>query len=206
MTSTLKALAGAALVAGLLAVASVQPAAAATPCWKTLLNDWYDGRIDNVYPVHCYQDTLKHLPPDVSVYSSARDDILRALQSAKEKLKTKKETVTPNTPVPAETTTTPSGQSGTTTTTAAASGGGSSGNGGSSAPKAPDAGGGTNTTGSPGRKTDKGLSGVAQQLNPSSPSSVPVPLIVLGGLAVLLVAAGAAGLIAKRMHGRTPGS
>jgi len=206
MTSTLKALAGAALVAGLLAVASAQPAAAATPCWKTLLNDWYDGRIDNVYPVHCYQDTLKHLPPDVSVYSSARDDILRALQSAKEKLKTKKETVTPNTPVPAQTTTTPSGQSATTTTTAAASGGGSSGSGGGSAPKAPDAGGGTNTTGSPGRQTDKGLSGVAQQLNPSSPSSVPVPLIVLGGLAVLLVAAGAAGLIAKRMHGRTPGS
>jgi cobalamin biosynthesis Mg chelatase CobN len=192
MTSTLKALAGAALVAGLLVVASAQPAAAATPCWKTLLNDWYDGRIDNVYPVHCYQDTLKHLPPDVSVYSSARDDILRALQ---------------NTPVPAQATTTSPEQSGTTTT-AAASGGksGSGGNGGTGAPKSPDAGGGTSTAGSPGRQTDKGLSGVAQQLNTSSPSSVPVPLIVLGGLAVLLVAAGAAGLIAKRMHSRTPGS
>jgi cobalamin biosynthesis Mg chelatase CobN len=206
MTSTLKALAGAALVAGLLVVASAQPAAAATPCWKTLLNDWYDGRIDNVYPVHCYQDTLKHLPPDVSVYSSARDDILRALQSAKDKLE-KKETVTPNTPVPAQATTTSPEQSGTTTT-AAASGGksGSGGNGGTGAPKSPDAGGGTSTAGSPGRQTDKGLSGVAQQLNTSSPSSVPVPLIVLGGLAVLLVAAGAAGLIAKRMHSRTPGS
>jgi len=204
MTSTLKALAGAALVAGLLLVASVQTAAAATPCWKTLLNDWYDGRIDNVYPVHCYQDTLEHLPPDVSVYSSARDDILRALQSAQDKLK-KKETVTPNTPVPAQATTTPP-ETATTTTTAAPSSGGTSTNGGGSAPKAPDAGGGATTTGSPGRHTDKGLSGVAQQLNTSSPSSVPVPLIVLGGLAVLLVAAGAAGLIAKRMHGRASGS
>jgi hypothetical protein len=203
MTSTLKALAGAALVAGLLLVASAQPAAAATPCWKTLLNDWYDGRIDNVYPVHCYKDTLKHLPPDVSVYSSARDDILRALQSAQDKLKEQKEAVTPNTPVPAQPTTTAPAQPATTTTAAASGGGG--GNGGSSAPKAPDAGGGTGTTGSPGRQTDKGLSGVAQQLN-SSPSSVPVPLIVLGGLAVLLVAAGAAGLIAKRMHGRAPGA
>ena len=143
------------------------------------------------------------LPPDVSVYSSARDDILRALQSAKDKLE-KKETVTPNTPVPAQATTTSPDQS-ATTTTAAASDGGSSGTA-AAAPKPPDAGGGTNTTGSPGRQTDKGLSGVAQQLNPSSPSSVPVPLIVLGGLAVLLVAAGAAGLIAKRMHGRTPDS
>jgi cobalamin biosynthesis Mg chelatase CobN len=205
MTSTLKALAGAALLAGLLLVASARPAAAATPCWKALLNDWYDGRIDNVYPVHCYKDTLNHLPPDVSVYSSARDDILRALQSAKDQLKKKKETVTPNTPVPAQTTTTPP-TTATTTTTAAPTSSGSGGNGGSSAPKAPDAGGGATTTGSPGRHTDKGLSGVAQQLNPSSPSSVPVPLIVLGGLAILLVAAGAAGLIAKRMHGRTPGS
>jgi hypothetical protein len=35
---------------------------------------------------------------------------------------------------------------------------------------------------------------------------VPVPLLVLGGLALLLVAAGAAGLIAKRRHGRGPSS
>ena len=58
------------------------PAQAATPCWKLLLNDWYDGRIDQTYPVHCYREALKHLPSDVQTYSSAHDDILRALQSA----------------------------------------------------------------------------------------------------------------------------
>lgn len=200
MTPIYKALAAFAIVAGLIVSAPAHSAAAATPCWKKLLNDWYDGRIDNVYPVHCYRDTLKHLPPDVSVYSSARDDILRALQSAKEQLRKHKETVTPNTPVPAETTG-GSGDSGTTTTGGGGGGGGSGtdGTGGSGTSPPP-------STGSPGRQTDKGLSGVAQQLNTSSPSSVPVPLIVLGGLALLLVAAGAAGLIAKRMHGRSSGS
>ena len=63
-------------------MATVRPAAAATPCWKALLNDWYDGRIDNTYALHCYTDALKHLPPDVQTYSSAHDDIERALQSA----------------------------------------------------------------------------------------------------------------------------
>src|SRR5436190_24101170 len=72
------ALAACALAAGL---AHAAPAAAATPCWKTLLNDWYDGRIDQTYPRHCYDDALNHLPADVETYSSAHDDILRALQS-----------------------------------------------------------------------------------------------------------------------------
>ena len=66
--------------------ATVRPAAAATPCWKALLNDWYDGRIDNTYALHCYTDALKHLPADVQTYSSAHDDIQRALQSAIAKL------------------------------------------------------------------------------------------------------------------------
>ena len=24
------------------------------PCWKRLLNDWYDGTINNIYPIPCY--------------------------------------------------------------------------------------------------------------------------------------------------------
>ena len=75
-------------------MATVRPAAAATPCWKALLNDWYDGRIDNTYALHCYTDALKHLPPDVQTYSSAHDDIERALQSAIAKLGKKKVTST----------------------------------------------------------------------------------------------------------------
>ena len=199
MTTFSKALGAVVLVGLALLLSSAHPVAAATPCWKKLLNDWYDGRIDNVYPVHCYQDTLKHLPEDVSVYSSARDDILRALQSARASLR-KKGTVGPNTPVPAETSSPPPTTTAPTapapTTTRKSHGGAAPGN---------TDGTGGNSNGSPGRKPDGGLPGVAQQLNPSSPSSVPVPLIVLGALALVLVAAGAGGLVLKRVHARRPG-
>jgi hypothetical protein len=149
------------------AVVHASPAAAATPCWKALLNDWYDGRIDHTYAVHCYQDALHHLPADVQTYSSAHDDIERALQSAIAQEKKAGQTVGPNSLV------TPATTTGTTTTTA-----------------------------EPGRQPDKGLGGVADQLNPSSADSLPVPLLVLAGLAILLVAAGAAGLVAKRIQAR----
>jgi hypothetical protein len=181
------ALVAVALVAFLAAVARPAPAAAATPCWKALLNDWYDGRIDATYPVHCYNDALKHLPADVQTYSSARDDILRALVSAKARLARKGQSAGPNTPiVPVS----PGGSSGgssstnpTDTTTSTET---------------------TPTTTSPGRSSGKGLTGLADKLNPSSADSLPLPLLVLGGLAILLVAAGGAGLLAKRYQGRKP--
>jgi hypothetical protein len=54
-----------------------------TPCWKALTTDWAaDGRVDGVYPPRCYHDAVAHLHTDLTVYSSARDDILRALQRA----------------------------------------------------------------------------------------------------------------------------
>ena len=167
------------------ALAHVGGAAAATPCWKSLLNDWYDGRIDNSYAIHCYQDALHHLPADVQTYSSAHDDILRALQSAVAKQKQAGHAVGPNTQLPP-----PSGSG---------SGGGTGTNGGSGGA----AGGGTtSTTSSVGRKTNGGISGLADKLNPASADSLPVPLLVLGALAILLVAAGAAGLIAKQVQAR----
>jgi hypothetical protein len=157
------------------------PAQAASPCWKQLLNDWYDGRIDQTYAVHCYRDALKHLPADVQTYSSAHDDILRALQTAIAKTKKQNKPVGGNTLVPPE-------------------GSGGSGSGGSGG------GSGTTTTtaagsGSQGRGSGGGLAG---QVDSGSPSSVPVPLLVLGGLALLLVAAGGAGLVAKRLQARRP--
>jgi len=168
MPSILKLLACMALTTCALlgSLVKVAPAQAATPCWKALLNDWYDGRIDKVYARHCYQDALKHLPDDVATYSSARDDILRALQSAS--------------------TTTKTGTTGTTT-----------GADGTVPPSGSDGSG-----GQPGREPEQGVSGVADTLNPGDASSVPVPLLVLGGLAILLVAAGGAGLIAKRVQAR----
>ena len=55
------------------------PAGAAVPCWKALINDWYDGTIDQTYPPSCYTQAIQHLPQDVDTYSSAKDDIQRAL-------------------------------------------------------------------------------------------------------------------------------
>ena len=61
---------------------------------------------------------------------------------------------------------------------------------------------GSSDTNPVGREPEQGVSGVADTLNPGDASSVPVPLLVLGGLAILLVAAGGAGLIAKRVQAR----
>ena len=149
---------------------------------EALLNDWYDGRIDHTYAVHCYQDALNHLPADVQTYSSAHDDILRALQSAIAKEKKAGETVEPNSPVVPPPGRRPRTRRRRTTT---------------ERPRRP-----TTVAVAPGRKPDKGLGGVAEQLNPSSAASLPLPLLVLGGLAILLVAAGAAGLVAKRIQAR----
>jgi hypothetical protein len=186
------ALAACALVAGL---GRPAPAAAAAPCWKALLNDWYDGRIDSVYARHCYQEALKHLPDDIDTYSSARDDILRALQSARAKARRSGVKLGPNARiVPTATTSETSGGSTTTnaaaiTTTTAAT---------TTTPAATT----TTTTVATGRKQQKGLSGLADDLNPNSPSSLPLPLVVLGGLAIVLVAAGATGLVVKRIQER----
>jgi hypothetical protein len=172
MNSVLKASLCTALACLALLAALAQPgraAAAGTPCWKTLLNDWYDGRIDGSYARHCYNDALKHLPADVSTYSSAHDDILRALQSAIARQGKGGHKVGPGTLIKPPPGGKKAGSGSDTTTTAG------------------------------GRKPEPGL---ANKLNPSSPSSLPVPLLVLGGLALLLVAAGGAGLIAKRIQAR----
>jgi hypothetical protein len=168
--SVCAALASITLLAGLASPA--RAASSAAPCWKTLLNDWYDGRIDGAYPRHCYNDALKHLPADVQTYSSAHDDILRALQSAIAKGRNA------NKPLGANSVITP--------------------------PKAPTKSGSRNstTTTSSGRQPDGGLSGLADKANPGSASSLPLPLLILGGLALLLVAAGGAGLLAKRIQAR----
>lgn len=65
----------------LLAAFSPAPAAAATPCWKQVLNDWSNNRPIGHYPLHCYREAIKNLPEDLRDYSSAADDILAALQN-----------------------------------------------------------------------------------------------------------------------------
>jgi len=173
------ALAACALVAGL---GRPAPAAAAPPCWKALLNDWYDGRIDRIYARHCYQAALKHLPADIDTYSSARDDILRALQGAQTKARRAGVKFGPNALIVPTVTTSTS----TSTSSSGTTGGSTT----------------TTTTVATGRKQQKGLSKLADDLNPNSASSLPLPLLVLGGLAIVLVAAGATGLVVKRVQER----
>jgi MYXO-CTERM domain-containing protein len=67
---------GLAAIVALLSVGAAQ--AAATPCWKQVINDWYDGRIDRVYACDCYREALRHLPSDTPTYSTAKRDIQRA--------------------------------------------------------------------------------------------------------------------------------
>jgi len=70
-----------AFAAGLLLLAVPGTAAAKTPCWKQVLNDWSNNRPIGVYPLHCYRDAIRNLPEDLRDYSGAADDIQTALQA-----------------------------------------------------------------------------------------------------------------------------
>jgi len=75
--------AAAAVAAALLALPV--PAFAAG-CDDAVVADWRDnGRIDRTYAPRCYRAAMNALPEDVLVYSSARNDITRALQARVEK-------------------------------------------------------------------------------------------------------------------------
>ena len=63
------------------AVVFAAPAYAAHPCGEAVFDDWLDGRIDRTYAPSCYRQALESLPEDVQTYSTAREDIERALLS-----------------------------------------------------------------------------------------------------------------------------
>ena len=62
---------------------SPRAAGAAPSCGRQVIDDWYDdGRVDRTYALHCYDDAIEALPPDVRHYSSAQEDIERASRRA----------------------------------------------------------------------------------------------------------------------------
>lgn len=154
-------------------------ASSATPCWQLVMNQWYEGEIKSIFPLDCYHQAIQHLPTDIQVYSSARQDITAALQAAisyDSKLKAATETTTSSSGTPA------------TTTTAK--------------PKIPII-----KTHGPG---SGGTAPIASAINSASPggsTSFPLPLLILGGLAILLIAAGGVGLYIRRRQtgGAGPG-
>lgn len=130
----------------------VAPAAAKTPCWKKVVQDWYaDGRIDDAYSAGCLSESTKHIPKDLLVYSSFEDEARRARQQAARGLAVTK----------------------------------------------PRAGGPLQ------EEPGDGLFKQAfDKTSPRNADSMPLPLLILAGLALLLIAAGAGGLVSRRLRAR----
>lgn len=166
------------VVSALAGLSTARPAQASTPCGKKVLADWFDnGRIDRIYPLNCYEEGIDAIPSDLRDYANAEEVITRALQSAlRGKVDTKDGGCDPS----------PDGSSDDCTT--AGGGGGSGGNGGSG-------GSGSSGEGPEGGSTDPQA---APGVDTSAPSSVPVPLLVLAGLSLALLAAGGLGYLARR--------
>ena len=179
----------AALASAVLLLAS--PASAGKPCAQQVIDDWYgNGRVDKIYELHCYRDAIRRLPDDVETYSSAPDDIERALQAAIRGAQD---------PGPSDSGD-PEGADGS-----GSPDGGSGGAGGSS----DDGGASDDSEGegaAPGGSDDEASSGFLSEaidsIGPSSADSLPLPLLIVAGLAVLLLAAGSAGLVARRIQAR----
>jgi hypothetical protein len=164
-------LTGAVLLVAALAMPGRAAASSNASCADAVVDDWYgDGRVDQIYAIHCYTDAIRSLPVDVLDYSNAKEDILRALSFAKQGKSDPGDAGT---------------KGGGTDTT-------------STGPFTPGSGG-TSTDGTDGDETIAGGSDVGT----SGPSSVPVPLLVLGGLALLLLAAGGAGYLSRRAQSRS---
>jgi hypothetical protein len=170
------------LVIALVMVSSVgsKPAIAkAKSCADQVIADWYDdGRVGKIYPLHCYTEAIAKLPPDVLDYSNAKEEIGRALAFAKQGKPD------PGGSDPSPGSTGPTNTSSTETTTRTTTG---------------------KTTSTPTTVDTDTTSTVVPPTDTSGPSSVPVPLLVLGGLAVLLLAAGSAGYLRRRMNGGDDG-
>jgi hypothetical protein len=157
-------------LAAMLALLTVAPTATAAkkPCWRELINDWYDGRIDKSYPVSCYREAQKHIPKDAELYSSLPDDLERALASV---LGRGDDPPGPNTlvdPVPG------TGRKPTVST----------------GPNSPEA------------IAGEEKNGIIDRLAPANADSIPIPLLVLAGLATLLLAAAATSFVARRLQAR----
>jgi hypothetical protein len=131
------------------------------PCWKTLLNDWYDGRIDGTYSVRCYHQAIDHLPQDLQDYSQAHDDLNRALQNAILGLGDKGGPLGPDTMLP------PSKR-------------------------------GLQSS----KKDESFFERLANKLGPGNATSIPLPLLILAGVGLLLVAAAGASVAARRIQAR----
>ena len=165
------------LVAALAVLAlgvAAQPAAAKTPCWKQVIDDWHDhnGRITQTYALHCYREAIAHVPEDLRVYTGIVEDIQSARQQAS-RVTRSLTAVNPN----AKQNGTGSG-SGTSSETDAAK---------------------KRAASEPHRAVFKQA---FDKLGSRNADTVPLPLLILAGLSLMLIAAGGAGLVSRRLRSR----
>jgi hypothetical protein len=68
------------------AAAFVGTATAAPECRDRVIADWSDnGRLDRHYPLDCYEQAIRSMPPEIRDYSDATEVIDRALTLAARK-------------------------------------------------------------------------------------------------------------------------
>ena len=173
------------LCAALLAALAVVPAANAAPaalqqatsnCWLQVINDWLDNNeVDQVYAVPCYTQAIQHL----NLYPDIKgySSAIDDIQRAQLNAIRQDRGNGP-------------GSSG------GSDGGTSNGNG---VTPGPGGGGGGNDKGGGG-----GHGGILGIGGPSDATSIPLPLIVLGALAVLLALAALGTWLARRFQTRRP--
>jgi hypothetical protein len=160
----------------------IAPAAALADCGTSVIDDYLkDGTISGSYSQACYKSALKQIPTDMDIYTDVRGSINAAMNGGG----------SGGTPIAS------SNQPGTATS--------------KDKPKGTTTDGTTTEEGTttdevlpvaPGT-TDGGLVGQAlNDIGPKKADEIPMPVIVLGGLAVLLILAGAGGLIAQRRSRR----
>jgi hypothetical protein len=166
------------LACGAAAVVPATPAQAAKPCWKQLIDDWtQDQVVDGRYSARCIEEALGKVPEDIRAYSDFEEQAQAALIQNSREL---------------ESTGGGSAPSGT--------GGGDGGGSGAAAddmvqPREPDTG-----------PKDETPVDWALGTNGNNADSVPVPLLVLLGLALALITAGGAGFAARKIRARRPGA
>ena len=168
------------IVGGLVILAAGVGTAAAAPaaslqatstCWQQVINDWLpDNKVDRTYAIPCYTQAIQHLSqyPDVAGYSSAEDDIRRALLAA---IRLDR-----------------------------GNGGGGAGLGAGPGPSG--GGSGSSSSGNGGGSGGGFFKSLGDRLGPGNAQSIPLPLIVLAGLALLLLLAAGATWFARRLQAR----
>jgi hypothetical protein len=163
----------------------VAPAAALADCGTSIIDQYLNsGTVSGNYSQACYKSALKQIPTDADLYTDIRASITAAMNGSRPSSGGSggQALVVPGTttgrkpkPKPKPATTAGTTDAGTTTDLL---------------PVLPGS-------------TDGGLVGNAlKNIGPKHADEVPLPVIILGGLAALLILAGAGGLIAQRRSRR----